>query len=805
MEPPAKRARTAADGPGGPGGPDGPDGPDEPNVDPVLLQQQSRALLKSRFESIFAQFENMPAEEQDEIDLNDKYRIVVDRGHVKSMQDLGRTGAMGQIALDLLSDNEGEDDVDELAPSPPLAPSPKPRRQQDPEADRGVEAEGKEEQPKLTKPVEPANLIMQLTQLTSLPQTPAAPQHQSAFISQLSIAISQAVTSTLSNYLGTAVTNPSASDVGLKRPTDPAWYYPPLPEPTRTPRPTLAPSTPPILAPSAPTILAPSTLAVLAPSTSAILAPSTSPILAPSTPAILAPSTSAILAPSPPAILAPSVPVTLAPDSSASSAPATAQTKRRWSSPRYDQPFQFKRKRQRGNVVRAPAENATTKLAKAPVSLDRDTDSNISKIRSYLEETRKYRTISRLRKYNFSIEDELFIIEQKEIYNTSWRDIKESRGAWKDWPDFVLSQYYKDHLRDRDEDVDEDCALQGVGEAAQDQAEVMEASVPAVETPVLSSKSSQPKRLNAAKPVSQDHHSYPSHQRQLLTPSTFGSVNSTDSPEAIHYNRSRLDGSNDTDLLDTTDDYTGISLAGLDGLKEQVTEEARGAVTSSIAPEDIIPSIETRIPIPEDRLPNPQPRTPLAHTPTNRKSKPASGPLSSAKRRNPHPTNFKVDSDSDSGSDSDDLDLVPTGEEDLTKPFICNTCGKRYKRQGNLSKHIKHSPNGHVKSGASLPTANLDNFDDQTTSPIPKIKQEPSTPGPSLLLLLSTPRSAPQPNTLLPSAVRSIPKLSKKKIQTEVKAAWAKRAKRYGTPALKEHQSMLELSSRRDESDDELA
>lgn len=219
-------------------------------------RQESARVLKNKFESIFAKFENMPESQSDDIDMGNG-TVVVDRGHLRSLA-IDKQGAMAAQAVgDLISNRTGgalddynEDSEDELAP---------------PEASRSLPPTKSEQISPGSRPSEAAEAVVPSVHLTSTPQPPVInqlqllsvlgpalqaapqtldPQNHNALLMGLGQvvlqAMSQALPQVLSNHLGVAsnppamvsshpATTPTTTSI-LAPPTDPKWNFPPLPE-----------------------------------------------------------------------------------------------------------------------------------------------------------------------------------------------------------------------------------------------------------------------------------------------------------------------------------------------------------------------------------------------------------------------------------------------------------------------------------------------------------------------------------------------------------------------------------------------
>jgi hypothetical protein len=241
---------------------------DEDNPDYIHDKQKSEAVLKNKFENIFAKYENMPESRSDEIDMLTG-DIVVDRGHVRSLQTNKRTWEAAQFLGDLMADRVGdtfeeldEDSEDELAPSEasrspeavdpgqrkpdvqrPQAPSDRlPRREQNREETTELPINPAQvASPLILDQTQLLNALNPALQLAQFPQTPLDVQNQNALLMGLGRVVLQAVTQALpvalSNHLGNAsgaiAPQPAitpASNYLLTPASDPKWACPPLPQ-----------------------------------------------------------------------------------------------------------------------------------------------------------------------------------------------------------------------------------------------------------------------------------------------------------------------------------------------------------------------------------------------------------------------------------------------------------------------------------------------------------------------------------------------------------------------------------------------
>ncbi|KAF2013300.1 hypothetical protein BU24DRAFT_424305 [Aaosphaeria arxii CBS 175.79] len=225
---------------------------DESNPDYVREKRKAEARLKSQFESIFAKYENMPESMSDEIDMQTG-TIVVDRGHLRSLENNAKGWRAAQFLDDLLpGDSEQgesiiEDSEDELAP-PISAKTPKANNaRKENESHEVAETDPTETDTsaRITENTTPS-ISNQSTQIPTsvnpfqalpfaqFPQTPLIQNAQNTFLAGLNQVISQAVSQytshALSNYFKDPTATASAAVQSTVTPaTEPTWWFPSLP------------------------------------------------------------------------------------------------------------------------------------------------------------------------------------------------------------------------------------------------------------------------------------------------------------------------------------------------------------------------------------------------------------------------------------------------------------------------------------------------------------------------------------------------------------------------------------------------
>ncbi|KAF1835409.1 hypothetical protein BDW02DRAFT_523164 [Decorospora gaudefroyi] len=245
MEPPTKRLRIlqSVD-------------VDEENPDYINAKQKQQRKFKSRLESIFDKYGTMHESMSDEIDMTTN-SVVVDRGHLRRLKrQVSRKETMLLDTLGLAagsepegdSEEEGndEDSEDELAPTQQYETKPTASDAHGPpsEDNRAV----------LPHPNTPAASIAQfslpqapdtpnpaanLLQLVQFPHTPEGQLAQTAFFTNLTQTINQAIQQAFTGLLPSNVRIPSTdaplapatpitTGDKIAPATDPKWFFPPL-------------------------------------------------------------------------------------------------------------------------------------------------------------------------------------------------------------------------------------------------------------------------------------------------------------------------------------------------------------------------------------------------------------------------------------------------------------------------------------------------------------------------------------------------------------------------------------------------
>jgi hypothetical protein len=409
MEPPTKRLRIlkSVD-------------VDEDNHEYIRKKRDAEAQLKNQFESIFAKYENMTEDMSDEIDMV-RGAVVVDRGHLRSLE--GKPNAMraaGFLEDLLVGDSPGdvidsydEDEMDELAPpEPPIRKSMR-------ESDDPVHASDHVAlMPPTIAPIAPFSVPIQpeitnttlqipqtpasLMQLAQLPPTPAsltalaqlAPTPENQLVqNNFLAAFSQTMVQAVHQAFSIASLMGNASNATL-------------------------PNTPFI-----PSAVAPATVDKVVPATN-------------------------------PKWYFPPLPQNQFAARAAQSSPISASDglrKRRRSLTENMRKGPIKRKSTNNASKTTPITASVTSRERASAQTEMEIwdESNAVASQPDTPAQSQPKTSRGNTTYVFSREDDLYLIEHKEVKKRSWLEIKDGQSAWKDWPMSVIRIYYLDHLRGR--------------------------------------------------------------------------------------------------------------------------------------------------------------------------------------------------------------------------------------------------------------------------------------------------------------------------------------------------------------------
>ncbi|KAF2253157.1 hypothetical protein BU26DRAFT_515534 [Trematosphaeria pertusa] len=749
MEPPAKRLRILQSVE-----------VDESNPDYIAAKEKEKARLKSRFESIFSKFEAIPAAMSDEISMRTG-EIVVDRGHYRRLnreykQRHGRRAT--QLLDDLMADElpevsdeedgSGEDAKDELAPSQ----SPEPRNRKQEEDDDGqagttaLQCHRLVHLPPSDTPMSmhpqrhpqpivanPASHAVDLTQLVQFPQTPAGQQAQTAFVAQITQAVQQAVTPIVSNLLANGVNFQLPASNDLPGPITPALAGGKI-----------APFTDPN-----------SFSPALSATGSRHVHPYSSPISV------------SIRRPKPRSFSSRNAPIEPIPRKCIEDEAAT--------------------------TTETPISSPIPELSKERDAHER---ADIASVDQSQAKPRARSTQKRRGKYLFTEADDAYIVEQRRVHNTPWKEIKASRAKWRDWPTTSLCNRWQFHLKSKE------CPAHGsIVDAESDE------RAPEGKDTQYNDLTSGPRETGTQKlkfPSVKSLESLTT-SPHLPTPS---SLENHDADDA-HEEQPHIVAQNIENMLASgahfdDDERELLSLAGADEPVEGTpigggSGEFEDPTYFPAADEAILPSVETEtppegdakaeadFPVDEDAqnkrpftLPIVEHETSIpTETVTPARQNLAGAFSTSAKKRKPRPKliNFQVGSESE-----DDLDLI-----DVDSSFICNTCQKPFRTSKALERHqwnpnIMHSGVDLAANSASSSLAEpVPTQDDELLAPAtPAIKRESLTPPRNLLSApaFRTPRSAPQPSALQSSGGPSASKLGRSAFLKKVKQSWAKNGRK---------------------------
>ncbi|KAF2201468.1 hypothetical protein GQ43DRAFT_480721 [Delitschia confertaspora ATCC 74209] len=347
---------------------------DESDPEYARREQETTLRLKSNWEALFAKYGDENMDQGDEVDLITG-QVVVDRGHLRSLQDEGDSGDAGQFLRHMADEMlEDEDEIDELAPSntseaseEPIYTSQEEEPQQGQTGTRALQAPQVNDLPPIapqireqTELINPAHITMEIARMAQ----PLAPQQPDSAAFE---ALGKAIWGQLSVFMGryggvTPGTAPIAAPV-----TAPEWAAPPLPE----------------------------------------SASRSQPI--------------------------------------AYSSPLGAMAERR-KSPRRSI-WAPEKRRMKKTLIEPSANTPKTSVTRAvrPRDAHPGTMSATPNSNTGLKSSRPSN-----RKYFLTVEDEKYIIVQREQKKRPWKEIHAGREKFLKWPEWVIIQHYVSKLRDRD-------------------------------------------------------------------------------------------------------------------------------------------------------------------------------------------------------------------------------------------------------------------------------------------------------------------------------------------------------------------
>lgn len=413
----------------------------------------------------------------------------------------------------------------------------------------------------------------------------------------------------------------------------------------------------------------------------------------------------------------------------------------------------------------------------------------------------KIKRRNRKPKYQFTEEENLYIIKQRTVHGWTMEKIKNSRPQWIEWPLHVLQKQWRNKLKHISMDQRDDANVEEYGSDHTIEHDAAQGTFPPISkdiddaprTPL--SKKGCPDRLQLSDRQEQDEHHQQNDDRfppsspglQLLTPS------SLEHSEGCNVQKDGLNGVpgivNIVEAVADLDEQDSdlLSLANDDKPEEVPAIEDVISEPAVLPQESILLSIErngmqegdeklenlqqsqrhssSRVEVARQNMYKPPPTSTKEAT-----SSIVTTPRSSRKRRKAREISFAVESESE-----DELDLVPTGDiskQSRSSPVRSRTNGPQDELEGQITSGAKH--------GQFTPRAFA------CTAPH-----------------LATPKSAPQFRTSNSSTSKKNPKLTNR----EIKNLWAKPAQA-GTPrALRPTKSfrILNKRSRDENSEDELA
>ncbi|KAF2118376.1 hypothetical protein BDV96DRAFT_643627 [Lophiotrema nucula] len=739
---------------------------DESNPDYIRKKREGEIALKNSFDAIIAKYEKMPESASDVIDMSTG-RVAVDNGHLRSIQKQDPTMQAAQFLGSFLEDNRGinlddEDDWDELAP----AELSKPKRDEkngsklvdeDTRGPRDAAIIEEGGQPGVSPAQGPAELVPQTPSAAlasiqpspmpftvPLPQNPQSlltPEGQNAFILNLNLAMNQFVTNTM-----VSVTNIFGNAAGL------------------------------------PMVSAPTPQAVVTPSNP----PATEDSIRPG---------------ADPKWWFPPLPPRAPRSSLAYSSPIPAGNSERKRRKSFDKPSRSSPSKRRAIQVvsvEIPAEQVDARASDVQCVVEREENVEISLPAVRVAgESRQQK--DRNAKYKLSPEEDLYLIEQREIHETPWSTIRQSREKWKSWPVHALMNRYTKRLKIRSQNTaalpDLEADDVPVNQTPEIGPQQPETAAPEDVWQVPRSPQVRP-TPRATKVFSSQVPSPRERYEQLLTPT------SLESPKVAH--ESPVTDDEPVVTLDADDDFGALELASASPeIPETQEPEAPDFASSSVPPEDaILPSVESDVHVSVDDVGEDEQTDAVeaCTEPSQLQSfaKPAPkrrGPGRPAKPKTKHQLP-KLD-DPAITSTEDDIDTSTPAQPKQRE--------QQRLRRSSVSRSLILRP---------TPTPIDDTPDELEQSlqpPTPEIKQEETTPPPFFTALLSTPKSAPQLPLQNSSTARATPRSDRQKrlYNNSVKAMWAKRGK---TPArkmqsLKKAKSMQDVRSRLvdDWSEDDLA
>ncbi|KAF3051500.1 hypothetical protein E8E11_003034 [Didymella keratinophila] len=418
MEPPAKRLRILRSVE-----------VDETNPDYIAAKQKQQEKFKGRLEKLFAKYGDMHESMSDEIDFNTG-KVVVDRGHLRRVQRQMKRKGPGLLdsllAPELQKGNSPEEEKEggQTESEDELAPTQTRKRKRDSVDDREDIAQSSErENSNSTKPrpqaVPAAIAQTNALQVPSTPnpaanlfqqiqQTPLDQQAQAALLANLNQTIAQAVQQAVAPFLSILQNTPNGQAArtlfpvpaphlpsidSLRPASDPKWYFPPI---------------------SAAKDVQPSDVHISSPPIAKEAQPQTEPCNE---------------------ISSPIVARRRSPKVRVQRRHSTAKTKQ-------------------SSRVPEPSVEKSQSSHLLPVSIPNDEIKEASPAETDTPSGKGRRGQS-IRKYHFTVEDDVYISKRRELHNMSFKAIKDSKTKWLQWPLSAFYNHWKKclkgkslHLRD---------------------------------------------------------------------------------------------------------------------------------------------------------------------------------------------------------------------------------------------------------------------------------------------------------------------------------------------------------------------
>lgn len=635
MEPPAKRLRILQSVE-----------VDETNPDYIAAKQKQQQKLKGRLESLFAKYEGMHESMSDEIDFKTG-KLVVDRGHLRRVQRQMKRKEPTLIDT-LLEPALARDDVSEEGEERPesedeLAPTQIQKRRRDRAGDQERGAQTAERHgvvlatsPSHAAPTEPLhknapqipntpNSAANLLQHIQFPQTPLGQQAQAAFYANLNQTIAQAVQQAVAPLLSSVfqttpivqpaqlpvfpAPSPCPSAIDNVRPaTDPKWYFPPMSATEHAGRIEHQRSSPPAIHKALPD----------------------------------------------------------ASDQNEASSPLVSRRR----SPQ----VRIQRKRASETKRNSPVLQVSSERPQSSHSLPalNSTGDTCLVTEPPIGESLRFKKGPRAtrKKYEFTEEDDVYIIEKRELHNRSFKEIKDSKEKWLNWPASALYNHWTYHLKDRKSHLSTTSRIESLAPS--------DSSIPTEHEEHFFSSKEIPETSSAS--------------HRLPTPSSL-------EQDENHAERAVIPSSSHFD----DDELELLSLAGADISDSLLTHTVYDNEDTYPTPDEPLPSIEGAEFRNEDELqlemlkteqsPTPEPTLPKALPSTIPETQESLVVISSPSQRRRSGAKTKPQLTYRAAPDSDDdLDLIGTNDEPTTPHAQTYTNIKRESLTPQASRFLCSSP-----------------------------------------------------------------------------------------------------------------